>query len=371
MQICYVPRKFRADTLMVIEQANLICEEYAAAGYALTLRQLYYQFVARDAFPADRRWRLIRATGKWVRDANGTPNAEPNYKWLGDIVNDARLAGMFDWDYIVDRTRSLVKLPTWASPEALIGDAAKQYLTDIWAPQKRRIEVWIEKDAAIGVIEHVCNRNNVPYFSCRGYTSTSEMWEAANRIGEYLRNGERTVILHIGDHDPSGLDMTRYMDDRLRLFISRDWANEFMGAGSHTRGEIRRDQIIHMRAAGGDIGDEMPMGRQFDALPWEIRRIALTIEQIEEYGPPPNPAKQGDSRFLAYQQETGLDESWELDALDPMVMEDLIQDYIDALRVDEIFAKAETTQEHDRAVLMAVRDNWEAIKNVHSKERPK
>jgi hypothetical protein len=336
MEICYVPRKFKAETQEVIDQANVICSEYAASGLSITLRQLYYQFVARDLLG----------------------NTQRNYNRLKSIISDARLAGELDWDYIVDRTRNLEKQPTWKSPKDLIDDAAKAYLTDLWAPQKRRVEVWIEKDAAVGVIEQVCNLNHIPFFSCRGYTSSSEMWNAGVRIGEYLRNGEQTVILHIGDHDPSGLDMTRDIEDRIRLFVHTDWANEFMGGvRGQSRGQIRASMRQRMRDQGCPIGD--------DELPFEIRRIALTIEQIEQYEPPPNFAKQTDARFEAYMEATGLDESWELDALDPLVMEELIQDHVDDLKVDEEFAKAEHAQEVDRKVLTAVSENWDRIKEVH------
>lgn len=339
MRIRYIARKFKPETVVVIDQANAICEEYAQSGLSLTLRQLYYQFVARDLLP----------------------NTQQSYDRLGSIISDARLAGEFDWDYIVDRTRNLEQRPTWSSPQDLIEQAAKQYLTDTWAPQKKRVEVWIEKDAAIGVIERICNLNNVPFFSCRGYTSSSEMWNAATRIGEYLRNGEQTLILHIGDHDPSGLDMTRDIEERLRLFIHRDWVNEFYGGTALgealTRGQIRQSMRNTMRTKGSKIAD--------NEMPWEVRRIALTIEQIERYSPPPNYAKTTDSRFVAYQAETGLDESWELDALDPFVMEELIQDEIDAFKDADALAKAERQMEVERKVLVAVKDNWETIKTVH------
>lgn len=360
-EVCYIPKKFTETQSAMIEQAIAICEEYE--GYALTLRQLYYQFVARDAFPLERRY--YKVGDKWEPapgDMGATPNAEPNYKWLGALINDARLAGKFDWTYIVDRTRNLERRNTWKSPEELIKDAAEAYLTDTWAPQKRRVEVWIEKDAAIGVVERICNLNNVPYFSCRGYTSQSEMWLAANRIGGYLRNGEKVVLLHIGDHDPSGLDMTDDIRDRLNRFTHVDWLNEFgmgmLGAGEVTRGVIRKNMRDHMREQGCSIED--------DELPFEVRRIALTIEQIERYDPPPNPAKKTDSRFRKYQAQTGLDESWELDALEPAVVEQLIQDHIDAFRLQEPFDQAELAQENDRSVLKAVHENWETIKTVHA-----
>lgn len=332
MRIRYVNKNFRTDTMAIIEAANAICQTYSGS---LTLRQLYYQFVARDLLP----------------------NEQKSYDRLQSIISDARLAGEFDWDYIIDRTRNLVDLPTWESPAKLLEAAAKQYRADLWAPQKRRVEVWIEKDAAIGTIERVCQLNNVPYFSCRGYTSASEMWSAATRVGEYLRNGEQTLILHIGDHDPSGLDMTRDIEDRLRMFIHQDWANDMLGFGSHTRGVIKKSMREAMREKGSTIEDHQ--------TPWEVRRIALTLDQIEQYNPPPNPAKTTDARFLAYQEATGLDESWELDALDPFVMENLIQDEIDRFRDDGALGTAERKQEQDRLVLTNISNRWDDVRAAY------
>jgi hypothetical protein len=90
----YVERKFSEESEHIIMRANEVCESYRQQGYDLTLRQLYYQFVSRD----------------WL------PNTERSYKRLGSIVNDARLAGLLDWHYIVDRTRNLRALPHWNDP---------------------------------------------------------------------------------------------------------------------------------------------------------------------------------------------------------------------------------------------------------------
>jgi hypothetical protein len=336
----YVNKNFKPDTLDVIGQANAICAEYS--GYSLTLRQLYYQFVARGL----------------------VANNQQSYNRLGSIINDARLAGLFDWNNITDRTRNLEREPYWDSPQQALKAVTEQYLTDLWEPTKRRVEVWIEKDAAIGVIESICNQMHVPFFSCRGYVSQSEMWVAANRIGGYLRNGEQTTILHIGDHDPSGLDMTRDIEDRLSLFINTDWSNQYMGRrGGFTRGQVRESMFGRMLDKGLDEAAITTNG-----YPWRVKRIALTIDQIEEYQPPPNYAKTTDSRFESYMEATGLDESWELDALDPAVMESLIAEEIDAILepVMDLWDEAEKAQETDRLVLKAIIDNWENIKSVHA-----
>lgn len=86
MKIGYIGKRFRHDTLLIIAQSNVILEDYAAQGFNLTLRQLYYQFVARDLFPDDRKWTQNPNTGKWVRSPTGTKNADPNY----DRKNECR-----------------------------------------------------------------------------------------------------------------------------------------------------------------------------------------------------------------------------------------------------------------------------------------
>src|SRR5207253_3754203 len=178
---CYASHEFGDDAKAIITKANEIIAEYQAAGYMLTLRQLFYQFVSRDIIANN------------VRE----------YKRLGNIINDARLAGLIDWLTIEDRTRNLHKLPTWGSPREIISACASQFRIDKWADQDCRVEVWIEKEALAGVFERVCDSLQVPFFSCRGYTSQSEMWVAGQRLKDYDKHGQTPIVLHFGDHDPS------------------------------------------------------------------------------------------------------------------------------------------------------------------------
>ena len=331
--ICYIPKKFSEEHTEVIRIANSICTEYAEQELVLTLRQIYYQFVARGFLP----------------------NSQKEYKRLGGILGDARMAGELDWDYMVDRTRNVVKQPYWDDPADMMAQAAKQFAKDMWKGQRVRCEVWLEKDAAIGVVESVCNRNQVPYFSCRGYTSQSEMWEGAQRIRYHIENGDRVVILHVGDHDPSGLDMTRDITDRLRLFVTKDWA---MGWGSDLPRPLTVAAIKHhMRAAMWNTGGDITVRQD----PWEIKRIALNRDQIEQYNPPPNPAKVTDSRFTSYMEETGLDESWELDALDPVVLQELIQDEIDLVRNTDLWEETERQQEREQDQMKSLSSRWKEV----------
>jgi len=298
-KIKYQDIKLGTRRLAVVAQANAIIEEYAAQGFALTLRQLYYQFVARDLIP----------------------NRQTEYKRLGQIVNDARLAGLIDWNAITDRTRELRALSHWDNPSEIIKTAAEQFHIDKWKSQDNRIEVWIEKDALVGVIEEVCQDLDVPFFSCRGYTSQSEMWAASVRLIRFEQEGQETHILHLGDHDPSGIDMTRDIEERLFIF------------GSSVK----------------------------------MHRLALNRDQIDQYDPPPNPAKVTDSRYRDYALEHGED-SWELDALEPSVLRDLIRTEIEALRNEDNWELAvDEEQEHQRDLARTAR-RWDDVREMFERE---
>lgn len=262
-KIQYKACRFQKSSQKIINQANNIINEYMAKGFQLTLRQLFYQFVSRD---------LLK-------------NTQKNYKRLGDVISNARLDGQIDWNAIVDRTRFLRQLPHWDTPASIISSCAPSFRVDMWEHQAWRPEVWIEKDALVGVFEGICNEYDVPMFSCRGYTSQSEMWAASNRLYQHVRMGQKPIILHFGDHDPSGLDMSRDIEDRL---------NTFIGTGPLTR-------------------------------------MALNMDQVEEYGPPPNPAKMSDSRAEWYVEKFDTTDSWELDALDPETLAELVKDKIETM----------------------------------------
>lgn len=291
-KIQYKETRFTAKVEKIIGQANTIIAEYRAQGYDLTLRQLYYQFVSRD---------LLR-------------NVHQEYKRLGSIINDARLAGLIDWDAITDRTRNLHALGHWDQPSEIVKACADQFQVDMWEGQTNRIEIWIEKEALAGVFQRVCDRLDLPFFSCRGYTSASEMWSAAQRLKAWEEEGYETQIFHFGDHDPSGLDMTRDIIERLKMF-------------------------------GSAV---------------QVERVALTMDQIEEHKPPPNPAKMTDSRADGYVEECG-DESWELDALDPGILAGLVEEHALDLRDEGLWLKQVKKQKAARQNLTMVANRWSDV----------
>lgn len=299
MKIAYIEKRFRPDSLTMIDRVNSVIDEYQDKGYDLTLRQVYYQLVAADMIP----------------------NSERSYKNLGSLINDARLAGLISWYSIIDRTRNLRGLGSDSSPESTISLAAGTYRLDKWENQPYHVEVWVEKDALAGIVGQICNELDVDYFSCRGYTSQSEMWRAARRLLRYEGDGKKTVILHLGDHDPSGIDMSRDITERFQLF-------------------------------GADP---------------TFKRLALNMDQIEAYQPPPNPAKLSDSRAKGYIQKFGRS-SWELDALKPETLADLInsnvEPYIDKKLLEETLKR----ERQDKELLVEVSDNWVDVVNFIESE---
>lgn len=297
MKICYREINFRRESRKLIDYVNQIVAEYKRMGYSLTLRQVYYQLVARDVIP----------------------NTERSYKNLGAIVSDARMAGLIDWTAIEDRTRNLRGNSHWDTPGDIILASAYSFQYDKWADQDNYVEVWVEKDALVGVVGQICERLDVNYFSCRGYASQSEMWGAGRRLRRREQDGQQTVILHLGDHDPSGKDMSRDVLERLETFES--------------------NPIFH--------------------------RIALNMDQVEQYSPPPNPTKITDSRSGGYIKEFGH-ECWELDALNPNVIENLIRQHVEKYCDQDRFKRAKQREEEARRVLRAVSDNWEDIVERYS-----
>lgn len=274
--IQYRSTKFRADSLARIQQMQQIIGEYARQGLRLTARQLYYQFVARDLIP----------------------NKVQSYKNLTSLLTDARYAGLIDWSAIEDRGRQPDIPSQWDSIQDLVDAAVSSYRLPRWETQPTYSELWVEKQALAGVLEPMASEFHVVLSVNKGYSSASAMFEAAQRFRR--RGGDKPKILfYLGDHDPSGEDMVRDIEDRLLEFGVRNLS---------------------------------------------VRKLALTMDQIEEFQPPPNPAKSTDSRYAKYAEQHG-DESWEVDALPPNELQTIIrsafEEVVDSEAMDEIKAREE------------------------------
>jgi hypothetical protein len=313
-KVCYENHKFSAKSLEMLQTINRTVLSYSRQGFSLTLRQMYYRLVAADAIP----------------------NNDKSYKMVGELVNNARLAGYIDWTAIEDRTRELEESSHWSSPGSIIDGAAYSYNIDKWVGQEYRVMVLVEKDALKDIVGKACGPLDVAYFSCRGYMSATAMWNMSQTLLSYwVDHGQKPVILHLGDHDPSGIDMSRDIQDRLYRFCNHATEDEgFFGPDGNWDGEVVED--------------------------WpgiEFYRIALNKDQILQYNPPPNPTKLTDSRAADYIREHG-NSSWELDSLEPAVLTNLIETEIENYLDRPAFDARVAQQEKERETLTACAQHW-------------
>ncbi len=265
-----------------LDVINSIIKEYAAEGYKLTLRQLFYQLVSRDIIP----------------------NRVQEYAKLGTLLVKGRMAGVVDWEAIEDRIR-IPFVPYWVhGVEHAIDDTINQYRLDRQDDQEVYIELWVEKDALSGVLKRITSHYHINLMVNRGYSSCTAMHDAYKRFARQEEAGKQVHILYLGDHDASGLDMIRDIEDRL--------------------GEFGVNPIV--------------------------KPIGLTMEQIEKYNPPPNPAKITDPRAKWYIQKYG-NTSWEVDALNPKVLHQLVKENVESLINMDTFREKILQEEKDKKKL--------------------
>lgn len=281
MKEIFVPQRFASKSEVLLKHITEILERYASQGLSLSVRQLYYQLVT----------------------INAIKNNHAEYKSIVDLVSNARLAGRIDWDAIVDRARALLRPRNWEDAPAAVRWVHEQFQMDKWRNQDWHVEVMVEKQALEGVLEGVCVETDVAFCANKGYSSQTMMYYAGKRLQRLVEEEDKKLlIIYLGDHDPSGMDMTRDIRDRLALFSRKT--------------EIR------------------------------VARVALNMPQIRRYNPPPNPTKQTDARTPDYNAQFG-DTCWELDALEPTVIVDLVRREILKVRDEakwEMALKEEATE---------------------------
>lgn len=264
-------RMWKTEKEEVVSNIVSIVEQYRSMGYRLTLRQLHYQFVA---------------------NVPGYVNHDSAYKKLGKILDDCRYSGFVDWDAIADRGRVPKNNYTVEDIPDALKDTVDTYRLNRQKDQDNHVEVWTEKDALSEIFWRSCSRYGVTLCVNKGYTSSSAIYESYTRIAEKINEGKTATILYFGDHDPSGLDMIRDVEDRLRLMLEN--------------------------------GRQLETGSSDDLI---VKPIGLTMKQIEKYRLPPNPTKMTDSRSPQYIKAFGST-CWEVDALKPEVLTQIVEENI-------------------------------------------
>lgn len=202
------------------------------------------------------------------------PNKASSYSSFDRHLTRAREMGLVNASSIIDRSRPIRNeaRPGWQSLGGYLETVRHSYQRDPLEGQPRQVELWIEKDALSQLLYAAVQAYEPTVVVCRGYSPYTLLFEANERLGR------DDLVLYAGDFDPSGLDAYRDMASKLDC---------------------------------------------------EVRRIALTSEQIEAYQLPPMPTKATDNRQPAYVQRYG-DRAWELDALRPDVFQAIVREAFEA-----------------------------------------
>ncbi len=295
--------KTRTDWDLAINTAIAYIEELNSKGIKPTLRHVYYRMAFKE--------QLISQT-------------RHGYSYLDAKLVDARKSGLLPVDSLSDRSRYV----EFSSPEGKSEDIIQQFLDELpakvgfnpWDESDTYVEVWLEKDALVDLIGPVTRKYMVPLAPQRGYSGLSYVYEGVQRIKEMEDQGKKTVILSLGDHDPSGDDIYEKLKEAMREF------------GLHTT----------------------------------VVRLALTDEQIAEYNLPAAPAKESDPRYHRYLEKHHSSKVYELDAMDPQIlreiMEEGIKKYVDPNIWERVKGKSSKERERAKAIAKKISRYLKSLK---------
>jgi hypothetical protein len=275
-------RRSKAEMVQLDESLMELLEE----DHPQTVRGVFYQATVRG----------------WV------PKSEAGYRTVQRALMLLREHGELPFDHIADSTRWMRKPRTFDDMEEALDNASRYYRKAIWNDQGVAVEVWMEKDALAGVVYEITAKWDVQLMVTRGYSSLSFLHQSAMALADEDRP---CFIYCLGDHDPSGVDISRNVERRLRQYAP--------------------DAEIH------------------------FNRIAVTPEQITEWDLPSRPTKVTDTRAKGFDGE-----SVELDAIPAWRLRQLVLECI-SMHIDPV--ALESTRKIEAAeknTLINFRKRWAA-----------
>lgn len=256
-----------------------------AADAPVTLRGVYYRCVSGGAIDKD----------------------ELGYRAVGRRLLELRRQGRVDYRHITDGTRWITKPTTYDSVGEMLLDAARQYRRSLWTRSGIVVQVFTEKDAISGVVLPVTDRWDVALGVMRGYVSESFAWTVADG----LDRARTTMLVQLGDHDPSGVGAWRDFTDKVRNFAP-DVSVEFM-------------------------------------------RLAVTPEQIDIYDLPLRPTKHSDTRAKNW-----AGGSVEVDAIPAPELRRLLEDFIAGFHNPDELGRLDVVESAERTSVLDFARAWSA-----------
>jgi hypothetical protein len=237
------------------------------------IREALYAILEED-HPMTVRQVFYRAVSAKVVD-----KSEKEYKGtVGRLLLDMRVKGEIPFHWIADNTRWMRKPTTYSGLDAAVRNSAESYRRALWDDQDVYVEVWTEKDALAGVLLEETAEWDVPLMVSRGFASVTYLYEAAGSIKAECKPAH---LYYFGDWDPSGVLIDPSIERRLHEFAP--------------------DAEIY------------------------FERVAVRVEQIEEYGLETRPTKRGDNSHARNFEG----DSVEVDAIPPQELRRLVRECIE------------------------------------------
>jgi hypothetical protein len=226
------------------------------------------------------------------------------------LLKEARERDLIPWEWIVDETRAIERVSTWADPEEYSRAVARSYRRDFWNQQPVRCEVWSEKGTVRGVLNPVLDHYAVGFRVMHGFSGATTIHDVSQDD-----DGRELIVLYVGDYDPSG------------LFMSEE------------------DLPTRLSDYGGDH--------------ITLRRIALTREHVNGLPSFPATDKSKDPRYKCFRDNYG-DRCWELDAMDPNGLRDCVENAIVELIEPVAWKRCEIVNRAEQESLKTIIANWGA-----------
>jgi hypothetical protein len=250
----------------------------------------------------------------------------------------AREEGIMPWEWITDKTRLEDRPATFEDPAQYARIMQKAYRRDKWLPQPTHVCVWSEKDTIEGAIRPVLDRYEVPFQVLHGWSGATPIWDASQA---HLERSQDTLIIYVGDYDPSGLYMSEEdLPQRLARYLS-------------TTPELKDPDPEWVRD-------------YLASLCLTIRRVALTVEDTRALGrglgfpaadKKGTEKKKGDSRYDWFVVNHG-DWCWELDALAPNILRAWVANAILAAIDQELWDRYVGVEQVERQYFIELFQSW-------------
>jgi hypothetical protein len=236
--------------------------------------------------------------------------AEAGYDKVERALVKLRRDGRLPWQWIVDYTRQRVQPTTFTSASQALRSLAQGYRRSLWFDAPEYVQIWLEKEALLGVVSPVTRELDVPLMPARGYSSITFLHGAAREIA---RQRKPTFIYHLGDFDPSGKNAADTIERDLR--------------------HMAPSVLIH------------------------FERLAVLPEQITAWRLPTRPTKTSDTRAKAWR---GGD-SVELDAIEPERLRSLVREAIMRHITPEQIAITRAWEGADRTRLRTLAESFGSV----------